>query len=169
MLGERIVIECSTASTDILPALVEGNFVLAAQDGFRAEEKLCLRKCGPCRLFISFSALVFQVEYFWNSQVNEVNALPLRLYHDASLDKDTVLKHEVKSQTGTEVQCVTPWVDTDNRISYRFVGDVLWVVTYFGDAGINSWRCSAFIAEVAMLPEHSDVAGWKTTSSATPL
>lgn len=72
-----------------------GDFVLVAKQHFHANEKLCLRWHGPRRVIKTINDYVYKEKDLRNGATDEVHVSRLKFHSDDSLDKESIMYHDL--------------------------------------------------------------------------
>lgn len=83
---------------------------------FHAKEKLFLLWRGLRRSIKAIKDYVFLVENLQNGLLQEVNISRLRLNYDVSLDKEAIMSHVLRTETGIIVQSLMGLTKTEECI-----------------------------------------------------
>ena len=104
------------ASKGRLPNFTEGDFVLVAQDSYKAGEKLALRGRGPRRVIKARSEFVCQVEDLRNGALEDIHATRLKFYRDSSLNTEAIMTHVLSSESGMAVSRLMRLAESDDAL-----------------------------------------------------
>ena len=104
------------ASKGRLPNFTEGDFVLVAQDSYKAGEKLALRWRGPRRVIQARSEFVYQVEDLRNGALEDIHATRLKFYRDSSLNTEAIMLHVLSSESGMVVSRLMRLVESEDGL-----------------------------------------------------